>query len=326
MDWKKKNWPSPVEAELHIKNELSSGGIAWKNSNRKNIKICCPHPHGDSYDRKFKCEITKDGRRVHCWVCDWSGSWNKLAGDLGLSSFDEDSIPGTFSSKVEEIPVFANLASQLKDAAEETAHVLPSPVYPWDKGPWRGLSQKFLSDLESFEWDHRSWEGEGRDRSLVTVKRIGWPYHQYGELVGYVGRRLDSVQEKKYWRASWCDAVDVLFPFDWVRSQHKDKSYVVLVEGEVDALNLLANDISCLSILGSNNWSDFKLDLLLSLGKPEVILLMDGDHAGRKACDALYSSLKNVCSVHAIELPEDEDPGSLDEDQIEWLKSSIKDL
>jgi DNA primase len=318
----------PAEAEVHISAELSRGGVDWRSSGRKNIKMNCPFPHEKGADSGYNLEITKDGRMVHCWICDWSGSWDKLARELGLSEFNSEfTSTDTYTSRVAEMNVFGKLLEDLDEVVDdETLSVLPEDdLFPWRRASWRGLRRSFLKRLPSYLWKHRVElkNDQGQVFKTFFVDRILWPYNQYGRLVGYVGRRLDKGDKVKYYRAEWCKAKECLFPFDYLREYHEGFRTLVLVEGEVDALSLLGAGIPALSILGSTNWSEKKRDLLLSLGIQRVILLMDGDPAGRKAAKEIKGDLHGYFDISVLKLAEGEDPGDMDEDQLEWLRNRV---
>lgn len=315
--------PHPIEAEAHIVSEFGRGGIEYHTKSR-DFKLNCPTPHPKGADTGFHLEVRKDGTCAHCWVCDWSGTWNTLAPLLGLSPFGQDSYKGTYTKQVASTDVFGKLAAEFGSAFSlSTEDSLPPRLSPWE-GDWRGLSSSFLSSVPSHQWEQRVRSRSSRGKSY-SVPRILWPYMQSGKLVGYVGRRLDKEKNQKYYRAPWCSAKKVLFPFDFMLERHGGKlSYVVLVEGEVDALTMLQSDIPTLSILGSTNWSDHKRDLLLHLGVSDIFLMMDPDDAGRKATASLKKSLGPYFrSVRSIKLDEGTDPGDLSKKDLKWLRKNV---
>jgi 5S rRNA maturation endonuclease (ribonuclease M5) len=90
-----------------------------------------------------------------------------------------------------------------------------------------------------------------------------------------------------------------LFPYDLTRRLIKKKGLdcVVPVEGPRDALNSLRYGIPALAILGSQNWSDTKAELIYNLGVKRVISAFDPDKAGRLATQKLYASLGDELDV-----------------------------
>lgn len=320
-------WPHPAEAEAHLMGELGRAGIDWRSSGRNNIKLNCPHPHGDKSDTGFNLELTRDGRKAHCWVCDWSGSWNKVARLLGLAEFEQTKA-NTFSGRLAKMDLFAQLHDELESFGREEENVsLPVDITPWSRPIWRGLEKSFLRKIPSYLWNQpvELKNDSGIVYKRFVVDRILWPYQQHGRLVGWVGRRLDSNKKMKYYRMPNCDALSTFFPFDYVRSSFPGNKSIVLVEGEVDALNLLQAGIPTLSILGSNNWSDTKRDMLLSLGIKYVYLFMDPDHAGRQAAQEIKKELiPYFDQVKTLSLDDpSQDPGSLQKEQLEWLQEFI---
>jgi len=325
----RKRWPLPAEAEVHISAELNRGGHNWVDSGKKNFKINCPFFHVNKPDSGHNLEITKDGRMAHCWVCDWSGSWNKLAKEVGLSPFgSSESTTDTYTAAIADTDVFGRMLDDLDSSADDDLeHTLPEDeITPWSTKKWRGLRRSFLKDIPAYSWKQKIVVNDKDSKSygkVFYVDRILWPYHQQGRLVGYVGRRLDTGDTMKYYRAAWCKAKEALFPYDFVKNNYPKCTTVVLVEGEVDALNLLQAGIPALSILGSNNWSSRKVDLLLSLGVTKVFLLMDGDFAGRKAAKAIKKSARDYFDVVVLKLDDGDDPGEMNKDQLAWLTDRI---
>ena len=109
-------------------------------------------------------------------------------------------------------------------------------------------------------------------------------------------------------------------------------STVILVEGIFDALNLIAKGLDCVvSINGTQSFGAYNKGLdpvkvlqLKTAGVRKVLLLMDGDDAGRKAADVLSQLLTRAeFLVETVELGDGEDPGSLDADQVRLLRTYI---
>jgi len=319
------------DKEYHIRSELLRSGTHFRES-RTNFKIRCFDPSCDGADHKthpYKLEITKDGSKAHCWRCDWSGSWNSLAPKLGLVPFskgkDKEKFPDADVAKF----VKKHVESSLNFDKEPS---LPENIEVWDGitgngEAWRGLRVDFLSLLPIYLWHQVDQFGN-------RVERILFPFYQWGKLVGYTGRRLDDIKILPYDNADFMSAKRVLFPFDYVRNHFADVSKMVLVEGPVDALVLNQYGIPALSILGVSNWSQCKLDVLITLGVRKVITLMDGDKAGRDGAITIINGVdKNnrkivrldtvMDKVKNIELTDGLDPATLDENQLKWLKNVV---
>jgi hypothetical protein len=305
-----------------IQQELRNSGRRYLEK-RKDFATTCINPSCPSLDdsRKLKLEISKDGKRVHCWVCDWSGSWDKFAKMAGLQTL-KSKTPGCYSAQSFNL----NLAEQLHTDLIQTVQLpsiedrpgyLPSSIIDWSSytsSDYRGLSVDFLTSVGAKYWIQKTRNSE--------VPRLLLPFYQAKRLVGYTGRRLDDNTTLKYYNAPWTEAKKVLYPYDFVMAGKPDA--IVLVEGQIDALNLVSRGIPALCILGTNNWSESKLSYILSSSVTRVYVCMDGDEAGRKAAPTILKSLENVVSYSEnIVLPEGQDPGSLKEDQLTWLRNYI---
>jgi len=72
----------------------------------------------------------------------------------------------------------------------------------------------------------------------------------------------------------------------------KGLNTIVLVEGPRDAIRLFRDGIPVAAILGTNNWTNAKRQILEAEEFDRVILLMDGDKAGKKAESELGPDLK----------------------------------
>jgi hypothetical protein len=323
------------QAEQIIRQELLRSGRRFTEK-RRDFATVCINPSCPSLDdpSKRKLEIKKDGSQAHCWVCDWSGSWDTFAKSQGLQTINSKTRGFSKESYYSTIDLAEHIHKQLlvgdEDNLDETPGTLPAGLIPWAQytnQPWRGLSVEFLTSLGARFWNHT--------HKNYTTPRILLPFYQRGELVGYTGRRLDAEKMLKYCNAPWAVAKKILYPYDYIAAM--SPKAVCLVEGQIDALNLIQSGIPALCILGTNNWSDNKRSELMRLNVDRVYVCMDGDPAGRMAAAKLFhgtedhgpitGSAGGGClffdHVENISLPDGVDPGSLAPDQIAWLKSYI---
>lgn len=148
--------------------------------------------------------------------------------------------------------------------------------YGTDK--WRGVGADLMWELGARE----GLDATGARVVLLPVK-VG------GELVGGV-KALFHRGKPSYLSSPGTWVKDYgLFPYDYVRGMKNSKSLAV-VEGPRDALRLIRDGFPALAVLGANNWSPIKRDLVLGLS-PNPLIMMDGDKAGRLAAQSIASSL-----------------------------------
>jgi 5S rRNA maturation endonuclease (ribonuclease M5) len=323
-----------IDKEYHIRLELIRKGIPYRES-RNNFKIRCFDPSCDQGVHKshpYKLEVTKDGSAAHCWRCDWSGNWNSLARHLGLEPFsnkvDCEILP-------EDVDPAEFIQKQINACLEFKEEKLPDEIEPWNGEigngeDWRGLSVAFLSKIPAYHWHQIDQKGN-------HVERILFPFYQKNKLLGYTGRRLDDNTVMRYDNADFTRAIKIFFPFDYVKKEFFGTDKLVLVEGPVDSLFLNQFGIPTLSILGTSNWSQSKIDLLITINVRKLLLLMDGDESGRSCAinitngsekrNRKFVSLDSVMDkVRVINLPEGKDPASLNQKELIWLKKEFDNL
>lgn len=304
-------WPSPVEAEMHIRGELQRLGLGFK-EDRNSFSIICPHPHpGGGPNTHYNYRIKKDGKTSHCFVCKATGSWQKIAGELGASKFNSSGLVGDEGA---DLNMGAAIRRRLAlTALDDDIQGAPDGMTPW-QGSWRGLPETFLRRVHAHRW-LQPWYGS-------WVERIWFPCMQWNEFVGYAARRLDKVDEQRWYNAPWMKSTEVLFGFDVARSM--GSRAVAIVEGPGDALTLLNAGIPAVAVLGTRNIGQ-KEALLIAAGFTRGYVVFDADAAGNEAAPVMLSRLRTVMQ-HAenILLPPGKDPGGLSGPELAWLRDHIR--
>jgi DNA primase len=103
-------------------------------------------------------------------------------------------------------------------------------------------------------------------------RRIVVPFYYQGETVGYTARAIADGVKPKYWSNH---PADFVFNLD---TQQKNWQFVVVCEGPFDAMS-----VDGVALNGSEV-SDQQAELIDRLQR-EVIVVPDGDRAGRKLVD-----------------------------------------
>jgi hypothetical protein len=277
---------------------------------RNDIAIVCPF-HADSSP---SCMVHISGHKYsvgvyHCWSCNASGSWPKLAEKLGLEVGSGYVPQNPFNAKSRAI-------KQILDEAEEQAREqfrehMPIGHQPWEHGSFRGLPEEFLVKVGARRYYDDKCE----------VHRIIFPViNKNGITIGSVARRLDSNSFMPWLNAPGPWARKALFPLH-VMERPLDK--VVLVEGPFDALRLTHLGIPALSILGTSNWSAQKLSTLEGMRVKKLIICMDGDSAGRVAEAKVFEDTDGAIKRKRFRLPIENpgiDPGNMSDELVETLR------
>jgi DNA primase len=188
---------------------------------------------------------------------------------------------------------------------------------PWT-GDYRGISEAQWLSLGAMKWYDTYIDQETQEEKL-SAERILLPIYQNGMLVSYTGRRLDDSKMAKYKNYEFAPAGEILYMHNCIQPTWP----VVLVEGPLDAIKYQLNQIPAVGLMGSQNWSDYKLKLLLSTCPSTVWLSMDGDAAGQTAQKEYFNLLKKYVDVQVINIPNGVDPFELEQSLIEDIKNGI---
>jgi hypothetical protein len=293
-------------------------------SNKKRVAIPCPFHKETQPSLYINLDPHNRGTGIggyYCFGCrarsSTHGGWNGLANLLGLANVDETQ--GQVTTYVRrEIPV------------EE----LHDPDDGWDV---EELLQKWNCGF------HTPWPTEQNWRGVPgwLVRKIGgWlsldeqyeqqvcvlPQWNGDVLTGAVKARcrITSKTRLKYISSpgEWVKT-HALFPFHTVETmlERREDRSVFLVEGPRDAIRLIGCGLPALALLGTNNWSTEKRDLLMTLGPDRVFVAFDNDGAGQGAYDLVMPTLKDF--VHRTRIRFEGagkiDPGSVPVQQIrDW--------
>lgn len=150
------------------------------------------------------------------------------------------------------------------------------------------------------------------DRGLMKG-RIAIPIHDAdGELVAYAGRWADAdVPEdvEKYLLPAKFRKSLVLFNLSRLA---RPVEHVVVVEGFFGAMRLHGLGVPVVALMGSSTSAE-QASLLQGAGVVRVSLMLDGDAPGKAAALAMLPSLARSFFVRNCELPDGEQPDTVDE-------------
>lgn len=144
--------------------------------------------------------------------------------------------------------------------------------------------------------------------------RLVIPIHDArGELVAYCGRALDGTQPRYRFPSGFAKA-EVLFNLHRAASD-ESAAVVVVVEGFFACLKLHQAGVrSVVALMGSALYQSQQRQLLERFRR--VILMLDGDAAGRRATATIATQLQQHASVSVIHLPDAVQPDQLSPGQI----------
>ena len=280
-----------LTASLPLKRKSTPSG--WTSFNAP----CCHH-RGEKIDKRKRGGIltNDDGFQYHCFNCGFKAGWtpgkllSKNTRDLfrWLGVSDEDvtrcamealksrdeiqqaPVPKNFVIEPRELPTGAVPMMELLEAGCTDTDFLDAVEYI--------LSRKIDLDWFDFYWTD---EPGFKDRVIV-------PFYLEGKVVGYTGRKIREGSPK------YLTHVSPGYVFN-VDNQHDDRQYVIVVEGQFDAIAIDGVAI------GHNEPNDAQIARINQLGKT-VIVVPDQDKPGAKM---IQTALKEGWTVSLPEWGED---------------------
>ena len=172
----------------------------------------------------------------------------------------------------------------------------------------RGLSRE---TVEKFEVGLFSGKGSMHDRIVIPI------HNPKGELVAYAGRSIDGSEPRYNFPSGFHKSME-LFNVHRVRGGLS----VVLVEGFFDCMKVTEAGFPCVALMGSA--MNIAQENLLAENFAEIIVMLDGDEAGREAAVGITERLqRRVYQVHVVELPDGMQPDQLGEEQLHELLDSM---
>jgi len=274
---------------------LNEKGIPFKVSGQDYVTTCLSPEHDD---KSPSFRIDKVTGIFHCFSCGFKGNLFKHFGILTNHS----------SIKV------AKLKEKLKGLKVSfEGQPLPEGATPYTQA-YRGVRPETLRHFGAFT----------TYREELLADRIVFPITDIrGKNLLFVARHMLSNGNPRY--VNFPKNVEMpLFPVRY------DKHYksVVLVEGIFDLLNLydkgLKNVACCFGTNTLQKDLALKLLPLKAQGITKVYLLFDGDDAGKEAAEKLLPLIEEQnFVVEAITLAEGDDPGDLDQENVDMINSYV---
>ena len=158
---------------------------------------------------------------------------------------------------------------------------------------------------------------------------IAFPIHnEDGELVAYAGRRLKPQDAKIYGKYKLPKGFHkqlVLYNLHRAKAEIAEHG-LILVEGFFAVLKLyewgFKNVVACMGTELSNE----QIALIESITPKDIIVLFDGDDAGRLGAFEAADRLASIGTVHIADLPDGLGPDDLSPDQFAWLMDGLTRL
>lgn len=258
--------------------------------------VACPfHSESTPSFRIFHSAATKSPGYGKCYGCGASAPWNEHSVKLGLKPWSYSKPSETYAPPL-----------RIEDRVDSDKEDLEFEDLPSGK-VWRTIPTDFLIEIGARKV--RPWyTNDAGSRYLSSTAYVYLPVFVLDTLRGYIKAQLRKkegapsyINKKGRWSLDYG-----LFLYDYVAAS-KPK-VIGLVEGPRDGLRLNYLGIPVVSILGTQSWSDRKSRLVELMGVEDVVLIMDGDCAGRAAVELIRPKLSKFVRVHDFDLTGPDSP------------------
>lgn len=308
-----------VKEAVSMQMVLDHYNINWLRKTRDELRGHCPIHKGEG-DRTFHVNLSKGA--FNCFSCHARGNVLDLVAALEHCSVRDAALrlQGWFAvgdrvgeSRPQELPAPAKAGKS--DAEKKPAGPINPPLsfqLRVDPGHAYGLDRGVSREtLEYF--------GAGMCVSKGTFsERFVIPLHDpSGRLVGYAGRSVDDREPKYLFPSAEKGFQKRYLLFNLHRVLEESPDLVVLVEGFFDCFKVWQAGYPGASLLGSSLSAEQE-ELICNHFK-RIVLLFDGDDAGRTATDNCLQRLGRRIWIQAISLPDPVQPDQLLTDEIQTM-------
>lgn len=261
----------------------------------KDFLVSCFNPEHD--DSSPSTRIDKVSGVFNCLSCGYKGNFFDLCNEV----------------RDYKNELVYNIQRKIRDIMSSTVGLsIPEGAVPFSRN-FRDIKGKTFRELEAFT------HGDYEDRIVFPVRSIN------GNIVAFCARHIYSDARPKY----IVDPPEVVMPLYPAKvSPHFGD--IIMVEGIFDYINLLDKGITnACCMFGTRTMSvnniDEKLMPVLLAGTSSITMLLDGDNAGNSSAEELKDLIQKRTRlvVRVYNLGKDIDPGSLNQEQVSFLKQDL---
>ncbi len=268
----------------------------------------CPVHGGDNLNA-FVISLSKN--IWHCFTkCNAGGDVVALVQRLDNKTYRQTAAYLASLANTPKASSLVHLTHMKKAFRPFTKSLTLNPSTTW-------LAKKGITPLTAKRFEAGAYDAPGFLNGCIGVRL----HDLQGHPIGYAGRRLHPKQVQLYGKWKLPPALPksaLLYNFHRLSSYtHKTR---VIVEGPWDVMRLAQLNIPAVALLGIH-LSPTQRDLLRTI--QPVVLMLDGDYAGRRATTRIRNALEPNTKVHTITLPLDHDPDDLTDNQLSSITKHL---
>jgi DNA primase len=296
---------SAVKRTVSLEAVLRHYQVPGLRRHRDQLQGCCPI-HRGRRDDSFRAHLTKN--IFQCFACQARGNVLDFVAAMEQCSIREAALRlqqwfGGCASGPRLPPAAAGRQKGELVRKEEGSNL---PLHFALTGVERNhpyLAQRGIDLATAAEFGVGFYPGPGlmSGRIVIPIRNL------QGQLVAYAGRALDDQPPKYKLPAGFRKALEL---FNLQRSVAAGGKTVIVVEGYFDCMRVhQAGFPWVVALMGCSLSAAQESGLLHHF--EQIVLMLDGDAAGRAAGAAITARLSGWCPVHVLRLPDGSLPDQL---------------
>ena len=307
---------SAVKRTVSLEAVLRHYQIPGLRRHRDQLQGCCPIHHGQR-DDSFRAHLTKN--IFQCFACHARGNVLDFVAAMEQCSIREAALRlqqwfGVRASGLRLYPAAADRQKrELVRKEEGNNPPLRFALTGVEPNPY--LAQRGIDPATAAEFGVGFYPGPGlmSGRMVIPIR------NRHSQLVAYAGRALDDRPPQYKLPVGFRKALEL---FNLQQAMAAGGKTVILVEGYFDCMRVhQAGFPWVVALMGS--YLSAAQESALQQHFERIVLMMDGDAAGRAASELIAARLSGWCSVQVIRAPDGTQPDQLSSSTIRQLMAVV---
>jgi len=292
-----------IKSRLSMKDIIDYYGITGLKEHRNRLSGPCPIHNGDNPNA---FQVSLDKNLWHCFTRNHGGD---------VLSFIMEYEQVNFAQALK-------IARNILNVDEYKPRKNPNPI-PEQKSINQPLRFKLKLNPEHIYLKQRGLSKEtiedfgiGFCNQGILKNRIAIPIHnETGNLIAYAGRSINNDEPKYKFPIGFNKSLAL---FNFHRVQNLEDDSIIIVEGFFDCFKVHRIGFQNVIALMGCSASKEQTKLILEL-KKKIILMLDGDQAGREGTKKIVQAFKGKLPVIVKSLPSGTQPDELKEKELQKI-------
>jgi DNA primase len=288
-----------IKRAVNLESVLRHYRVKLRRNGKDQYRGCCPIHHGDGRDA-FHVNLARNV--FHCFACGAGGTVLDFVAAMESCSLFEAAQRLQSMCSTTLLTLTKNEKELVTERRRKSCLPLNFTLRGIDYShPY--LAERGIPEKTAAEFGVGFYAGPGLMHGRLVI-----PIHNAdGKLIAYCGRSVDQTQPRYRVPLAFTKS-EILFNMH--RAASGSDNSVVVVEGFFDCMKVHQSGVpSVVGLMGSVLYEPQRRILLERFRR--VILMLDGDPAGRKAITVIAEELRPHCSVRVVLLQDGVQPDQL---------------